>query len=232
MQTRNHTVCFQNPFAIQKFIFGKVDLPSIPSKDSERHEFPFPNTSQKISLGNETIKPTWNSLCAGKRDLDVCPLPISKKQGAVWMKRLDAYVERFPLLGDMCKTLENKYPQTILFQLPTLDATSGVILRHCSTLLETMFGSQSPVIWKIGFTHNPVWRWGNSLYGYSISRERWSHMIIMYVTNEPFSASMLEAALIDKYSSISVSPNIFFFSQKCYYPQGGWCLRFFEGGSC
>ena len=147
VQTRNHTVCFQNPFAIQKFIFGKVDLPSIPSKDSERHEFPFPNTSQKISLGNETIKPTWNSLCAGKRDLDVCPLPISKKQGAVWMKRLDAYVERFPLLGDMCKTLENKYPQTILFQLPTLDATSGVILRHCSTLLETMFGSQSPVIW-------------------------------------------------------------------------------------
>ena len=110
-----------------------MDLPSIPSKDSERHEFPFPNTSQKVSLGNETSKTTWNSLAAGKRNLDVFPLPIPKKQGAVWMKRLDAYVERFPLLGDMCKTLEKNYPQTILFQLPALDATSGVILRHCSS---------------------------------------------------------------------------------------------------
>ena len=232
MQTRNHTVCFQNPFAIQKIILGNVDLPSIPSKDSERHEFPFPNTSQKVSLGNETVKTTWNNLDAGKRNLDAFPLPTSQQPRAlVWIKRLDAYVERFPLLGDMCNTVEKKYPQTVLFQLPALDATSGVILRHCSTLLEKMFESQSPVIWKIGFTHCPVWRWGNSLYGYSTSRERWSHMIIMYVTNEPFSASMLEAALIDKYSSILVAPNIFLFS-KDIFPNEGWCLQIFDGWNC
>lgn len=49
-------------------------------------------------------------------------------------------------------------------------------------------------------SHNPVWRWSNSIYGYCNSKDKWAEMIIMYYSREPYSAAMLEAALIEKYN--------------------------------
>ena len=46
----------------------------------------------------------------------------------------------------------------------------------------------------------PVWRWSNSIYGYCNSKDKWAEMIIMYYSREPYSAAMLEAALIEKYN--------------------------------
>lgn len=55
------------------------------------------------------------------------------------------------------------------------------------------------MIFKVGFTHDPAWRWANSLYGYRKSRDRWNSMLVVYLSPEPYSACMMEATLIEKY---------------------------------
>ncbi|CAL1141491.1 unnamed protein product [Cladocopium goreaui] len=58
-------------------------------------------------------------------------------------------------------------------------------------------------MFKVGFTHNPVWRWGSPIYGYTskATKEKYSNMSVIYAAPEPYSPAMLEAALIDKYKS-------------------------------
>lgn len=89
------------------------------------------------------------------------------------------------------------------FRLPSnKNATAGGVLRHCSTVAEDLFDKWTPLIFKFGYTHNPVWRWSNKMYGYSRCTDRWSNMVVMYITTEPRGPAMLEAALIEKYQSI------------------------------
>lgn len=57
------------------------------------------------------------------------------------------------------------------------------------------------MIFKTGFTHNPRWRWNSPIYGYSKDKEKWSNMVILCETHEPFTPAMLEAALIHQYQS-------------------------------
>lgn len=89
----------------------------------------------------------------------------------------------------------------ITFNLCALNASAGKILAHSIGCLENLFRKEEPLIFKVGFTHNPVWRWSNDLYGYGHAREKWTNMIIFHYAKEPYSPAMLEAALIDKYKS-------------------------------
>ena len=52
------------------------------------------------------------------------------------------------------------------------------------------------VIFKLGYTLSPAWRWGNDVYGYQNSKDKWEHMIIYYISSEPYGPAMLESALI------------------------------------
>ena len=70
--------------------------------------------------------------------------------------------------------------------------------------MEKLFNEHEPMIWKVGFTHNPAWRWANELYGYAKDIAKWEHMEVLYLSTEPFSAAMLEAALIDKFQGILI----------------------------
>ena len=88
---------------------------------------------------------------------------------------------------------------SIAFRLPKSNAVAGGILRHSICTIDQLFDKFSPMIWKVGFTHNCVWRWANTLYGYSHSQDRWSNMIVLYITRAPQSPAMLEAALIERY---------------------------------
>ena len=88
---------------------------------------------------------------------------------------------------------------SIAFRLPKSNAVAGGILRHSICTIDHLFDNFSPMIWKVGFTHNCVWRWTNTKYGYSHSQDRWSNMVVVYVTREPQSPAMLEAALIERY---------------------------------
>ena len=93
----------------------------------------------------------------------------------------------------------------ISFRLPSDGITAGKVLHHCIAVLESLFGSQSPLIFKLGFCQNPHLRWTNRVYGYSRDPAKWEKMIVMYASKEPFSPGMLEAALIDKYGSNPVA---------------------------
>lgn len=112
-------------------------------------------------------------------------------------KILMAYESIIPSFGevlDECNALG-----CISFQLPPQKALAGAALDHAGSTINKLFSKHSPMIWKIGFTHNPVWRWSNKLYGYKCSKDRWSDMVIVYLAQEPFGPAMLEAALIDKF---------------------------------
>ena len=87
----------------------------------------------------------------------------------------------------------------IEFRLPPPHAEAGRVLRHAIGVLETLFRQQEPLIFKIGVTHDPVWRWSNHLYGYCRDVDSWRQMVIFYGSTESAGPGMLEASLIDKY---------------------------------
>ena len=90
----------------------------------------------------------------------------------------------------------------IALKLCHLNAVAGAILRHAISSLENLFRQEETLIFKIGFTHNPIWRWSNETYGYKVAREKWSNMIILHYAKEPYGPAMLEASLIEKFQSI------------------------------
>lgn len=87
------------------------------------------------------------------------------------------------------------------FCLPKQGAVAGGVLQHAIQVMESTFAKNDPAIFKVGFTHDACWRWGNELYGYRFAKDKWSNMIVLYISREPFSPAMLEAALIEKYRS-------------------------------
>ena len=103
---------------------------------------------------------------------------------------------RLKALQTQCQTLG-----CIVLKLCDLNAVAGVVLRHAIGVLENLFRREEPLTFKIGFTHDPVWRWSNNRYGYQYARERWEAMIVLYYSKEPYSAAMLEASLIEKFQS-------------------------------
>ena len=90
----------------------------------------------------------------------------------------------------------------INFRLPTAHAVAGKVLNHACDVVDTLIERHQPCIFKVGFTHDVVWRWCNNLYGYAFDRDKWSNMTVMYISSEPFSVAMLEAALISKYKCV------------------------------
>ena len=107
---------------------------------------------------------------------------------------------RFKALETECQTVG-----CISFSLCDLNATAGKILRHSVQVLDALFKQHEPLTFKIGYTHNPIWRWTNPTYGYAVAREKWSKMLCFHYSKEPYSAAMLEAALIEKYQSSSAA---------------------------
>ena len=108
-----------------------------------------------------------------------------------------------PAFTRRCLELQEKSKALgcIAFRLPKSNVLPGKVVKHSVEVIESLFHSHQPLIFKIGITHDPVWRWCNSLYGYRHERDRWSDMVIYYCSGEPFGPSMLEGALIEKYSS-------------------------------
>ncbi|CAL1171674.1 unnamed protein product [Cladocopium goreaui] len=74
-----------------------------------------------------------------------------------------------------------------------------MVLKHAVQVVETLFESFAPMIFKFGFSRDPKIRWENRRYGYLHERDRWERMVVLYLSPEPWSPAMLEAALIDRY---------------------------------
>lgn len=128
----------------------------------------------------------YNKISIGYRDRTI---PASRQQMPPLSPRLDALVTK-------CQTLS-----WISFKLCDLKAAAGAILQHAIDVTLALFRKEEPLIFKFGFTHNPIWRWTNPIYGYATARERWSNMLILHYGPEPYTPAMLEAALIEKFKS-------------------------------
>ena len=102
------------------------------------------------------------------------------------------------------RQLEDPTPSAdiIACKLPAPGATAGRVLKHCQQTLNKLIADHKPLIFKVGVTHNHLWRWHNDLYGYKGAIEKWTNMLVIYESKEPYSPCMLEAALIDTFQSI------------------------------
>ena len=83
--------------------------------------------------------------------------------------------------------------------LPTKNSSAGVVLQHCVQVIDDIHACHAPIIYKVGFTADPKLRWDNRRYGYKWAIEKWDRMVILFLSKEPWSISMLEASLIDRY---------------------------------
>ena len=95
--------------------------------------------------------------------------------------------------------------QCISFILPPIDSTAGKVLKHATFEVERLFKAHEPLIIKLGYTHDPGFRWSNPIYGYMHARDHWTNMVVLFVAREPGGPAMLEACFIDKYGSRSIA---------------------------
>ena len=117
-----------------------------------------------------------------------------------WVASLPETLQSNPGLLSIAQ--ESRSMSFMEFQLPKPDVVAGRVLQHCVNVVNNTFSKFDPCIFKLGFTHNPCWRWNNDIYGYKLDRARWSNMIVLYISGEPFGPAMLEAVLIHQYHSV------------------------------
>lgn len=153
---------------------------------TEESEGPFPWTVPLIPKIDDDVK--------GGHSPENQPMNLS------WVKRLPFSVQHNPCLQRLVE--ESASMSCITFDVPKARVTAGHVLQHSVGVLERMFRKHDPCIFKVGFTHDACFRWGNTLYGYANAREKWAQMTILYITDEPYGPAMLEASLIDKFQSI------------------------------
>lgn len=184
-------ILLENPFyfLVTQTLYSKDALLPFPWGEKTSS-----SCGQKRSRGSESLGDGPHS------KLKIADTPVDLPGNAKRLSsndRLLAYQTHIPTFTDIldeCNGLG-----CISFQLPPVKAVAGIVLAHAITKIEGLFSKHSPMIFKIGFTHNPFWRWTNSIYGYASSRDQWSNMVIVYVATEPYSPAMLEASLIEKF---------------------------------
>ena len=76
---------------------------------------------------------------------------------------------------------------------------AGQIMKHCHEALNRVLEAQWPCIYKIGYTHDPSWRWHNAVYGYRWENAKWTNLLVIYASSETISPSFVEAALIQRH---------------------------------
>ena len=162
----------------------------------------------KLKIADTSVDPPGNA----KR--------LSSSSSSDHLLAYKTHIPTFTDLLDECKGLG-----CISFQLPPVKAVAGVVLAHAISKMMGLFSKHSPMIFKIGFTHNPAWRWSNSIYGYASSRDRWSDMVVLYLATEPYSTAMLEAALIEKFNSHLAAIQVKFWDH-CIFNSLKLCKQF------
>lgn len=83
-------------------------------------------------------------------------------------------------------------------RLPKRGAIAGQVLKHVHSTLQRHLKREEPAMYKVGFTHDAVWRFRNKLYGYAMAPEQWQGMVVVYISHEPCGPAFLEAAMIQR----------------------------------
>ena len=113
-----------------------------------------------------------------------------------WIAQLDSRIsslERtehcFRLL-DADPMLECKLPRKV---------TSGFVIKHAYSVVETLISQKGPLVFKFGWTHCPTTRLRNKKFGYINEKQNWEKMLVLFASWEAVGPGFLESALIQKY---------------------------------
>lgn len=150
---------------------------------------PFPWSSQCERAG----APHASAKQVGSDGDGVPPIPKRRKMSP----SNSSNIADLPWYDDLCLPCQSL--NCISFHVPKHGSMAGSVLKHSLETLDWIFRKNTPCIYKFGWTHNPAWRWSNPCYGYERDRDGWAHMVILFVSHEPYTPAMLEAALIHKY---------------------------------
>lgn len=115
-----------------------------------------------------------------------------------WRDVLDEAIVALPRTLDCFRAIEGD--NMLDYNIPPKKGMlAGGILKHCYAALDAILTAQYPCIYKVGYTHNPSWRFHNSVYGYRHDAAKWSNMVVLYAASETISPSFVEAALIQRH---------------------------------
>ena len=111
-----------------------------------------------------------------------------------------------PVVNTLLDELE-KHDQISVW-LPLKVTTAGMVLKHAVQVVETIFESFAPMIFKFGITHCAHFRMHNAIYGYRGGRDKFEHLMVLFASTERVGPAFLESALIHSYIGSLTSFNV------------------------
>ena len=144
-----------------------------------------------------------------------------------WLQNMDQQVAQLPrMVEDIVPSLEssNFCNGAITFDVQVGDSAlvASTLLAQCQSTIEGFY-ARHPAIFKIGLTKSPVARWSNAVYGYAHDKyDKWSGMKVLFAHADGLAAGLVEAALIQYFTSVpgcrNVNPGGEGIDQKCPGP--------------
>lgn len=75
---------------------------------------------------------------------------------------------------------------------------AGQVLKHCFQVVDRILESESPCVYKTGYTHCPAFRFYNQKFGYVNDPVKWEQMVVIHAASETISCAYIEAAIIQR----------------------------------
>lgn len=135
------------------------------------------------------------------------PVPMTSKRSnatSTWAMLLNDEVLGLARTAQCFQAIDSD--PLLNYKLPKKGAVAGQILKHVYTTLENHLDRHKPSIYKIGYTHNPVWRFYNSQYGYCKNVEGWEGMTIVFAADNTIAPAFVEAATIQRHLGLLSMP--------------------------
>lgn len=123
--------------------------------------------------------------------------PAKRRRRLDWRDTLDRAVLQLPRTCTCFERIE--VDDRLEYDLPRGHRLAGQILCHVFAAVDKILERQKPCIFKAGYTHCPIYRFYNDVFGYIHERDRWEKMTVVYVSHEVISTSFVEAAIIQRH---------------------------------
>ena len=124
-----------------------------------------------------------------------------------WSTYLDPSVLSLPRTRPIFEKLEGD--SRLSYSLPRLRSSAGQILQHGIRVIQKALDQKRPCTFKIGFSHNPIYRYYNEQFGYFSGKDRFEGLCVLYISHEPTGPAFLEAALIHHFNGDFPAQSLF-----------------------
>ena len=126
------------------------------------------------------------------------PIPTACRSQRDWRLFVDDDVLLLPR-SEMCFGHISDDPALSLSLAPKR-SLAGAQLKHVYNFVENLVNRESPLVFKIGYTHDPHARFRNKQYGYtSDCFHKWQSMVVLFAGSNSTAAAYIEAAAIQKF---------------------------------